>query len=53
MKKIKVIECVENKLVAEVDTWDEAYAMQQDLQQKSINDGFDLNKFRYAVRTPE
>ena len=48
--KIKIIECVENKVVDEVNTWDEAYALQQELQQKAITAGFDLNQLRYAVR---
>jgi hypothetical protein len=46
---IKIIECISGKVVEEVTTWDEAYSVRNNWQQKATNAGLDLTKRRYAV----
>jgi len=48
--KITIIECISGEVVDHASTWDEAYTVRDEWQQKAMNAGLDLTKRRYAVR---
>jgi hypothetical protein len=47
---IKIIEYISGEVVDKVSTWDKAYKVRDEWQQKATDAGFDLTKRRYAVR---
>ena len=50
MRHIKIVEVVEGKDVDTASSWDEAYTLRDEYQQKAQDAGLDLKKKRYAVR---
>jgi len=48
--KIQIIECVSGEIIDKASTWDKAYALRDQWQEKAMNAGFDLTKRRYAIR---